>query len=120
MRVTLPEDVVWKDPFLEGAGFISISKGVCKLPYVTEMKLTVPLMIKTVCFTRLVKCGQVLKQIKCQQFIFQQPRKKIHLSQGEVIKHTRHKTDSEPLSQNLDQLNATLLVFFNQENQIFF
>lgn len=43
--------------------------------------------------------------------IFQQPRKKIHLSQSEVIKHARHKTDSEPLSQNLDQLNATVLVF---------
>lgn len=52
--------------------------------------------------------------------ICQQPRKKIHLPQSEVIKHTRCKTDSEPLSQNLDQLNDTVLVLLAKKIRFVF
>lgn len=53
-------------------------------------------------------------------FLFQQPRKEIHLFQRGVIKYTRHKTDSEPLFQDLDQLNATVLVFLARQIRFLF
>lgn len=63
--------------------------------------------------------GTQTDQMSAICFIFQQLRKKIHRSQSEVIKHTRHKTDPEPLSQNLDQLNATVLVFLARKIRFF-
>lgn len=79
----------------------------------TEVKLTVTFIIMTTYFTGIVKCGLVLQQIKCQPFVLISKSQEIKLIffKVKLWKTIRHKTDSEPLSQNLDQLNVTLLVF---------
>lgn len=78
----------------------------------TEVKLTDTFLILTVYFTGIVKYSLVLQQIKCQPFVLisnSRERKFIFL-RVKLWKMIRRKTDSEPSSQKLDQLNITLLV----------
>lgn len=121
MSVPVPEDVVWKNPFLERAGFISICKGVESFHTSDWDEINSSTHNYDSLFYKTSKMwsGTQTDQMSAICSICQQPRKKIHLPQSEVIKHTRCKTDSEPLSQNLDQLNATVLVLLAKKIRFF-